>query len=464
MDADRPCAFGKQVAVAVPLGIYSITSSMFYPVFQSLVFEKVCIVEAESHPNMSINCTSGMRSSRNTSIQTEANRVLLICSIVMCLLGAVSSAFVGRIGDLKSRKYALLIPFVGLILSDVTYIVQSYFMDLSVYWLVLSEALFASFGGYMSIFSACFAYACDSSVVSCERRSHAVAVLEGSIGLGGTVGFLITFLLHIVGYNWVYSAFLVTHIVCLILIFFLPAFHHTPKERSGQPKLSLFQHLMVPFVEGLSSTLVLILILSFAISFFVFIGVTHILFYYLKYQFQWDAGMYGFLKGPVQGLSTLATLLLYPFLRRKGIHDCYLALSGLISRSLGAFWIAIAWSSGSVFILILFDAFSRFAPTGLRALLANTVPVSVHGSMFALLAVTEALCNLAAASVFHNIFPLTLNFLPQLSFIVMGAIMIIPCVLIWVVRKMFTISVDGDQHPQDSSAEIVASSSSNMNE
>lgn len=51
------------------------------------------------------------------------------------------------------------------------------------------------------------------------------------------------------------------------------------------------------------------------------------------------------------------------------------------------------------------------------------------GSMFTLFAVTEALSNLMAAIIFHTLFPLSLNFLSQLSFYILAVLMLIPTVI-----------------------------------
>lgn len=165
----------------------------------------------------------------------------IFSSVAICSLGLFTSAVIGRLGDTKSRKAALLIPFTGLVLEGISLVVQSYYMEvsdvknlhylndlyfiyrsarlktflmqrliafkvndvnqfqyqifltiysiefqLSVYWLVGSEALFAAFGGYMSIFSSFFAYATDSVCNSPPKyRSLVIAVLEGVIGFGG---------------------------------------------------------------------------------------------------------------------------------------------------------------------------------------------------------------------------------------------------------------------------------------
>ncbi|VDK38300.1 unnamed protein product [Gongylonema pulchrum] len=174
--------FLRSIRISVPLCLYSITAFMYYPVFQSFVYQKVC----EQYGDKTLSCKDRKSTSSDPELQAKANWVLLLSSIAMCLLGAVSSAAVGRFGDTSSRKAALIIPFLGLILSDIALFMQSYFMEVSVYWAVGSEAIFAIFGGYMSIFSSCFAYASDSvSSYSSKICSQTIAILEGVIGLGG---------------------------------------------------------------------------------------------------------------------------------------------------------------------------------------------------------------------------------------------------------------------------------------
>lgn len=52
-------------------------------------------------------------------------------SVAICSIGIFTSAMVGRLGDTKSRKLALLIPFTGLLLEGISLVVQSYYMEVS---------------------------------------------------------------------------------------------------------------------------------------------------------------------------------------------------------------------------------------------------------------------------------------------------------------------------------------------
>ncbi len=90
----------------------------------------------------------------------------------------------------------------------------------------------------------------------------------------------------------------------------------------------------------------------------------HLLFFYLKHRFNWDAADYGYLKGPTQGAGTfmvssnkhvqstdiiIQALFAYPLFKRAQVTDTTLALIGVCSRMLGRFYLAIVWNSASVF-------------------------------------------------------------------------------------------------------------------
>uniref|UniRef100_A0A0R3S1M9 MFS domain-containing protein n=1 Tax=Elaeophora elaphi TaxID=1147741 RepID=A0A0R3S1M9_9BILA len=440
--------FRKTVRINVPLCLYAITCFMFHPIFQSLIYQKTCLQYGD-RIGVDVNCSHPQISS-NTKLQTIANWVHLF-SVAICSIGIFTSAMIGRLGDTKSRKIALLIPFSGLVLEGISLLVQSYYMELSVYWLIGSEALFAIFGGYMSIFSAFFAYATDSVCDYPPKcRSLVIAVLEGVIGFGGTIGYLCSFLLKLWGFVGLFTAFLIIYIICFLTVLFLPSINNRndtkteyKKDMFGFDLIREIRQYDNHFMDTLQKFLwrqerigaFISIIIAFAVSFFTFIGSTHISFYYLKFRFSWDATLYGFLKGPTQGLAVFNVLFVYPLLRTHYFTDRTLALIGLISRTLGRLWLAVAWNTPSTFLLTLFDSFTRFAASGMRAVAANIVPTRNHGSMFTLFAIIEALSNLLSAIVFHTLFPLSLDFLPQLSFYVLAVAMLIPTVIVYLLPE-----------------------------
>lgn len=425
--------FLRSIRIILPLFLYSFTSFMYTPLFQSFIYQKACDQLGE-HSDTPVNCADRRNVSSNVYLQKKANFIQLQSTVAMCTIGVVSSALVGRFGDTTSRKTALFIPFIGLLLSDAVLALQSYFFEVSVYWAIASEVVFAIFGGYMSIFSTFFAYASDSlSGYPPKCRSQIIAIMEGTIGLGGTFGYLFSFLQYSQDFTTMFVAFIVVHCICILLMLLLPRLKNKNDGNNNlRRKRDYFGIELFKVIHGRKAVeQFFALLIAFGISFFTFIGSVHISFFYVKYRFNWDAGLYGFLKGPTQGLSTLTALFLYPFLRAHQVTDRILALIGVVSRALGRLWFALAWNTPSVFLLIPFDSFSRFVASGIRSIMANAVPPENQGSLFALLAVTEALCNLLAALIFHTLFPYSIPFMPQLSFYILFAIMIIPVGILW---------------------------------
>uniref|UniRef100_A0A914W3P4 Uncharacterized protein n=1 Tax=Plectus sambesii TaxID=2011161 RepID=A0A914W3P4_9BILA len=178
-----------------------------------------------------------------------------------------------------------------------------------------------------------------------------------------------------------------------------------------------------------------LLLLAFGASYFVFMGSVHILFFYLKHQFGWDAGSYGYLKGTLQGAATLMALFIYPLLKKANVRDTTLALIGLFSRMLGRMYLAVVWNTASTFGLVFCDMFSRFGAAALRSLMSQEVDTFEQGKVFALVAILEGSTSLIASTIFNSLFPATLSFFPQLSYIILSMTMILPIVAVLVVHK-----------------------------
>uniref|UniRef100_A0A1I7ZFY3 MFS domain-containing protein n=1 Tax=Steinernema glaseri TaxID=37863 RepID=A0A1I7ZFY3_9BILA len=370
----------------------------------------------------------------------------------MSVCGVFSSIMIGKLGDEKSRKIALLLPFIGLILADLTLLLQAYFEYLSPYWFILSELIFGGFGGYMTIFSSAFAYASELKSRNSEERSNSMAYLEGTIGFGCTVGLLLTSFSKEVGYFNTYLFFTVCHVLCIIYLFLLSDLKPIKRGENVREPVSgraliakKFMSWTVLMEERNRSTKVIVLLISFGLSYFAYIGTMHIGFLYLKQRFHWDRKLYGLLNAPLQASTTLAALFLYPFLKSKKLPDTSLALIGLTSRGLGKLWLSIAWDTSSVFFLILFDMLSRFAPSALRSLLSKSVCSNEQGQMFALVGVIEAIGNLLSSAVFHTLFPFSISFFPQLSFVIMTVLIAIPIGLIWATQAKLESRTDSDE-------------------
>lgn len=200
-----------------------------------------------------------------------------------------------------------------------------------------------------------------------------------------------------------------------------------------------------------------------------FLGTTHILFYYLKQRFQWDMKIYAYLKAPSQTISTLAVSIfdiLSAFL--DFVFISALKKLCIFRLDFGHYWIDLKKFGpilasnrvGHVFgvskyrstilisttiIVVVIDMLTRFSPAALRSMLSKSVSPEEQGNeftrcptmtiflgrLFSLISVAELACSLLSSVIFHTLFPYSIPFFPQLSFVLMGSIVFIPILLIW---------------------------------
>lgn len=416
------------MGVYVTIFLYALTTSVFFPVFQSLVFFKACVALSNS-TDAHISCQSKEAAARNESVHSLANFILLTSSTGLCVTAFFTSRWIGHLSDVKSRKLAFLLPFAGLFISDFTIMIQVLWPRLSPYYFIVSEVIYGIFGGYMSITSGAFAII-STAHTDTKKRAKAIARLEGTISLGSMIGFLISSRLEHFGYLPMTGFFVVAHFIAFLSALFMEdvVYHEpessfegreTPKKLSICAGTQLFKSKSKATKKNLR-----ILYFSFAISYFAFIGSTRILFFYLKHKFYWGTEKYGYLKAINQAMTTVMAMLAYPAFKNFGVTDVRLAIFGLVTRSIGRAWYAIAWADYAVFGVVCFEMFSKFPATALRSLISSNVGEHERGSAFSLVAVIEAVCNLTSSWVFHIAFPISLKFFPELSFVIMPVIII----------------------------------------
>uniref|UniRef100_A0A0K0DEP7 MFS domain-containing protein n=1 Tax=Angiostrongylus cantonensis TaxID=6313 RepID=A0A0K0DEP7_ANGCA len=337
-----------------------------------------------------------------------------------------TSAFIGSVGDKRSRKLSMLMPFIGIILADITLLLQAIFFESSPYWFPFSEFVFGSFGGYMGVLSTSFAYITSIPRVKDSEKSKNVARLEGTLGVGSIVGFLISSQLDIINYVNVFVMFIVVHTICFCYIAQMNEPMNSHKDRGD------LQVIPSVIMCGRNANFQIILcFIAFGVSYLVFLGSSQILFFYLKQRFYWDAEMYSYLRALTQTCSSIMALFVYPLCKSYGVRDVVLVVIGLVARGLGRVWYAVVWNNVSVFGVVLFEMFARFPASGLRSLISKNSKPDEQGASFATVAVLEGGCKLLSAVVFHTLFPWSISFMPQLSFILMAVLITLPTVLIW---------------------------------
>ncbi|KAH7715671.1 Protein Y43F8A.5 [Aphelenchoides avenae] len=279
------------LSVAIPLGIYSISAALFFPLTQSVIYFKVCIENWNAMGISSMDCANRGVSSSSQLLQTEANNIFLLASILMPTSASLAATVIGKLGDQRSRKMALAVPFVGLLVSDATLLLQVYFMETSSYWFLLSESIFGCFGGYVAIFSSSFGYTSAMAKNSGLDRSKAIARLEGSVGVGSILGFFCTYAVPKFGYFAGFAFMAALHVICLLcVVAFMQDIR--PSEDVLMANETNCEGWTLMFKDERRASRIVLLTSCFRLSFFAVPGTLHILFFYLKQRFSWDMEQY----------------------------------------------------------------------------------------------------------------------------------------------------------------------------
>ena len=107
-------------------------------------------------------------------VQQETTTWNTYLALAHFLPGLIAPVVIGSLGDVLGRRFILIMPIIGSILSNLVYLAVIYF-DLSIYWLFLSTLEYF-FGGFSVIFLGSFAYIADT--VKPQDRSFRMTFID----------------------------------------------------------------------------------------------------------------------------------------------------------------------------------------------------------------------------------------------------------------------------------------------
>ncbi|CAJ0580392.1 unnamed protein product, partial [Mesorhabditis spiculigera] len=419
----------------IPLALYMLTSFLRFPVFQNLIYEKVCM-ELRDDPNL---CQNVSAYHDDKEIHEKFNHIYFLSTITLLIPSNVVVLFLGAACDIWSTKIPLLIPFTGLVFSTANYIFQAAYMESNVYWLLLSDAIFGVCGGYLGVIGTTMTYSVKAT--SQSHRSVRIAMMEGSIGLGGTIGYALSGTLRsAVGYTWSFVIHLILQVIGYIYIIAFAKELINQEERepslSESGEIGRSNNIIVHLIEVLHGfyrlitkprqyrTLLWMCLSALALELLIFAGLMDIQYSFLRYTLGWGDKEYGWFSGLSYGLTTATVLLIYPYLKFRGWNDSLLGSLGLglkiISLIVFAFIVAL-WMAYVVTVLTMAN---RFVSTGFRSFTSRLVEEAEQGKLFSLIVLLEGLTALAATSIYNNLYPKTLHIFPGMMILVSAAILL----------------------------------------
>ncbi|KAH7711800.1 Protein Y4C6B.5 [Aphelenchoides avenae] len=425
--------WASKIGMEPPMFLYMCTSFIKFPVFQGLLFEKACISRYGAHDPICSNMTVVHA---NKELQADENHLFLISSLCLLLPAIPTALLLGSLMDIWHVKIPMMIPFVGLILGDVNYIVQCALIDLNPYWLLISDVVFGICGGFNAIIGTLIAYGVKTTPT--EYRSERIAAFEGAIGLGTTLGYAVSGVLReAVGYAWTFAVMTAMHVAAIIYIYIVAKPIQTVDHDEGVPsteaafhglwrRLADIPRLFTSMEDRRRLWQFVAVLVALGIELLVFAGVNDILFSFFRYRLQWADKQYGWFNGLGSAFSTVAILLLYPFLHRKlGIRNTLLSIFGTLTKIVHMLILAFVQATWMAFLATIPITFNRFVATGTRALASQYVLESQQGRLFALVALLEGASFTIASLIFNGLYPMTLNFFSGTMFLAVAASMLV---------------------------------------
>uniref|UniRef100_A0A1I7ZB05 Solute carrier family 46 member 3 n=1 Tax=Steinernema glaseri TaxID=37863 RepID=A0A1I7ZB05_9BILA len=457
------------VGMEPALFLYMLSTFLKYPVFQSLLYEKSCF---ERYTD--VDCTNVSHVFADIKLQGDANYMYLLSSVCLTVPSIVVALVLGagraQIGggtrgaqggtrdpmsDVWSTKMPMLIPFVGLVFCDINYIVQCTYMEYNINWLLLSDLIFGFAGGFTAIIGTIFSY--STKTTSAEFRSERMSALEGSIGLGGTIGYAISgSLRELVGYANIFLIQAFLHALGFAYILYFArdvvscpneGLEENALEPADPTVVSKMKDSLRETVLGIqemfrklgSGRLRLVLsltLIALGVELFVFSGISDIQFSYFRYKLSWSDKQFGWFSGLGYACTTLMVFTLYPFFHyKRHVSDVVLTMAGVLSKIIYCVLLAFAFSDWMVYAVVVIFSLNRFVSTGMRAICADVVAYSDQGKLFSLIALIEGVTNLLASLLFNSVYPKTLHLFSGTVFLSVAVILLIPFGLLCFLRR-----------------------------
>uniref|UniRef100_A0A914P1T7 Proton-coupled folate transporter n=1 Tax=Panagrolaimus davidi TaxID=227884 RepID=A0A914P1T7_9BILA len=400
------------------------------PVFQSLLYEKSCI----SRYGEKIDCTNISQIYADKDLQSDANHLILISSFCLLIPAIFSSLILGSLSDTWNAKIPMMIPFLGLIIGDMNYLIQTVNIHNNVYYLMISDIIYGCCGAGAAVTATTLSY--NIKTTSPEVKSERVAAFEASAGLGITLGYFVSGpIRQYTGYTYYFLILMILHVLGFLYVLSFAEELEAPQENNETTPLlsTVSSHFtqVYNFVKSYKnkpcSKYLLFIIISISVEMLFSSGVDDILFSYLRYKLSWSDKPYGWYNGFGNAISSITVIFLYPYLHRfYHINDVMLAIYGFTGKIIVLLLFAFLFSNWWAYLALIPTALTRFTLTGLRSSSSKFVEFTEQGKLFSLIALCDELTSIIATTIFNGLYPLTLNFFSGTIFLVVAVLCLIP--------------------------------------
>ncbi|KAL4623851.1 proton-coupled folate transporter-like, partial [Arapaima gigas] len=415
--------------------LYMTSTYILNPSYQQLIIGKVC---NEVYPDMNI-CTNFEEYKEDEVIQKQSSYIMMMFMSTMSVVSIPPAILLGSWSDRSGRKFGMVLPSALSIVAGGLLIAMSQVREMNTYWSLAAAVIVGLSGGHVSVFLSCFSYLAD--VTDAGSRTLRMGIAEAMIFIGGTLGFLISgFLLQRFGFLATFGVYCGCHALnlCYILLWLrspkpsvksvcLPqASSEAEQSAEAPPRPSLLTYAKMTFRavirnrSGQEKLKLHLLILCTFLNNTVAVGDQAILLLFLMYKpREFTTELYGVFNSTRMMLLGIFLIGLFPWLLRC-IGEITLAKISAIFRGASYILLAFSMNTWTVFLVAVLGAPSGISQAVIRSLCSAVVGPEEQGAMFSFSSSVEALCILIGATIFNDLYPLTLATFPGMPFIVMA--------------------------------------------
>ncbi|CAH1248785.1 SLC46A3 [Branchiostoma lanceolatum] len=361
--------------------------------------------------------------------------------------------------DKAGRKSAMILPFIGAVISGGNLIIQSVFIYSAVPYLFIGTIVSSLCGGYGCVLMATYSYVSD--ITDGSSRTWRIGILDTMSSLGAAVGGAVSgIILDKAGNLPVFILYVVLNATTIVyILLWLKESVQTnesniqkSEDRTLRSKtkgllnienVKSWGRAIVRSREGNGRLHVILLLLAFTVTIFLS-GTEDLGFLFIKHQFgsSWTSTLFG-LYLAVRGIAlSVGLMVILPLMSRLTKVGQAGALSKIAAHVLLAF-VSTVWM---LFLVPVLGILSGFIAVTIRSLCSKTVADGEKGVMFSVMSAIEVTCPLLASLLFNKLYSATLSSFPGFCFITSAGLLLVPIILLQWMEDTSEVIHQHDEH------------------
>ena len=399
-----------------------------------LLLNKICQSQLEYPEDICSNLNVlNDTSAEFNEVQKYANNFYMIAGWITNAFGLFYACFVGSLVDTYGYKFFLLAPIFGMLIGNITMLLNYLFIDVFPFEIFYLEDLWAMFGG-SAVFYLC-TYGYVTLVTDPASRASTLARIDGFEVLGTISGTLLSpLVLDHLGAIYCYSFQLTCSL--LVFIYVLMRVKTFKKTKTASKKLgvsSLFQ----PLVDLAKTVFVrrpckvhYILAIQFGLYSIYCSSIEERRMKYLYLQKVLE-GFTGsddaYMTVFITAMNSIGLLVILPILSHKlRLHDTLIQVFVVSTECMGYFLFAFStqlwqvYGSNGIIELLGFCKYSI-----MRSIASKCVQAHETGKTFSFFAILVSIFHIVGSTTFRQLYNATVDLFPATTILLKGMLWVV---------------------------------------